>query len=128
MPKREVTTKFYCFNQNNSGGSFKGSQYVIVEALNSDDANRRAEDFGIYFGGRGDCRCCGSRWSTVGEYNGADFPHIYEEPLEEHSCKYVFTKEAATVHYMDGTKKEYEYVKSGKKYILKEVTNEKDST
>ena len=53
--KRTIETKFYTFSQNNSGGSFvtdsiRGiGEYVIIEALNSNDANDRAERIGLYF-------------------------------------------------------------------------------
>ncbi len=48
--KREVNTKFYCYSQNNSYGKFKKpAHYVIVEALNASDADRRAEVLRIIF-------------------------------------------------------------------------------
>lgn len=46
-------TKFYTFRQNNSGGSFdideKLSEWVIIEAINGNDAISKAENIGIYF-------------------------------------------------------------------------------
>ena len=57
---------FYTYSQNNSGGSFvfrRGiSVFVIVEADSAAEANVRAEQIGLYFGGEGDCECCGDRW------------------------------------------------------------------
>ena len=60
---------FFSFRQNNSGGSFdeneKLCQCVYIEAENSEEANEKALDLGIYFDGveKGfDCECCGSRW------------------------------------------------------------------
>lgn len=74
MAKRAVKTKFFEFQQNNSGGSFvedakRGiGPRVWVEAMNAKDANARAEDIGIYFNGCQsgmDCACCGDRWSSL---------------------------------------------------------------
>lgn len=61
-------TKWFCFEQNNSGGVFdKHMGYAIyVEAATSAEANARAESFGVYFDGvrnGSDCPCCGDRWS-----------------------------------------------------------------
>lgn len=65
---------YYEFCQNNSGGVFdhdpeEGIGYsVYVEARDPTDANRRAEDIGLYFEGCDtgrDCRCCGNRWSRA---------------------------------------------------------------
>ncbi len=85
-------TKFYTFDQNNSGGGFdyqpeKGiGHYVIVEAYSVADANRRAEAIGLYFDGLPDCSCCGNRWSEQwscrGEDPGTDVPELYGEPME----------------------------------------------
>lgn len=77
--KREVETKWYKFYQNNSGGSFDINHErgigpnVWIEALDADDANRRAEQIGIYFDGVSsgcDCSCCGDRWYHVRESCG----------------------------------------------------------
>ncbi len=84
MAKREVNTKFWTFNQNNSGGSFnhepdRGIGYrVVVEALDAKDAVARAERIGLYFNGCDsgrDCSCCGDRWSDyMDEDDGTDTP------------------------------------------------------
>lgn len=72
MVQHTVQTKFFEFDQNNSGGSFDRDEQagigprVWIEALNADDACRRAEDIGLYFDGceyGRDCHCCGDRWS-----------------------------------------------------------------
>jgi hypothetical protein len=85
--------KWYEYSQNNSGGSFDhdpdaGIGYAVwVQARNYEEANRRAEQIGLYFDGEGDCSCCGDRWSDkwyesdgqteeptvyAGRYSGAD--------------------------------------------------------
>ena len=114
--KREIETKFYTYNQNNSGGSFdidkkRGiSEYVCVEALNSDDANRRAEDIGIYFDGCNndiDCDCCGDRWYETSESDGYKVPSIYGEPIE--GMEKSFYRNFCFVHFLDGSFKKYEF-------------------
>ena len=80
MTTRTVETKWYRFRQNNSGGSFrKPAVTVYVEAIDAAQANARAEDLDIYFGGAGDCSCCGDRWYPVSEGYDAQT----EEPMEE---------------------------------------------
>jgi hypothetical protein len=105
MPTREVKTQFYLFRQNNSGGSFvirdeDGIGVVVcIEALNADDANRRAEAIGIYFNGCDDgrdCNCCGDRWSPVWKDEGTDTLDLNET--------YDYTwHDTAYIHHMDGT-------------------------
>jgi len=90
--KKPAPSKFYTFRQNNSFGKFdydakKGiSVYVIVEANSIEDANTRAENIGLYFDGRGDCPCCGNRWSEQYDYSGKDdstpVPSIYDEEVK----------------------------------------------
>ncbi len=87
-----LETKFYLFDQNNSGGRFivddeKGiGEYVFIEATSIKDAVNRAEDIGIYFDGCGegyDCECCGDRWSRpYGE--GKENIQLYDTTLEQH--------------------------------------------
>jgi hypothetical protein len=92
MPKRTVTldTKFYTYHQNNSGGSYKNNDaggigpIVIVEATSADDANRRAENIGLYFDGYGDCECCGNRWHVQSDENeGKETATIYDEDVSK---------------------------------------------
>lgn len=61
--------KFFCYRQNNSGGSFVVDDNVTVnvyiQANSMDEANNIAESIGIYFNGcemGRDCSCCGDRW------------------------------------------------------------------
>jgi hypothetical protein len=95
-----VNTKFYEYDQNNSGGSFHNSEkegiaeYVIIEALNAAHANARAEEIGLYFNGCDagkDCSCCGDRWYRVYENYGSE---TIEESLYRTNC---------FVHYLDGS-------------------------
>lgn len=67
-------TKFYHFDQNNSGGSFRENEdvtkHVFIEAHSAEEANLLADNFGIYFDGCDmgvDCSCCGDRWHPVRE-------------------------------------------------------------
>ena len=74
---------FYTYNQNNSGGSFDGDNYIIIEADNAAEANEIAERrTPIYFNGCADgrdCDCCGDRWYKKNDdWSDADeAPTIY---------------------------------------------------
>jgi hypothetical protein len=73
VPEGQPVTalKWFMYNQNNSGGSFvikpeEGiGETVWIQARSAGDANMRALGIGLYFDGRGDCSCCGDRWSEV---------------------------------------------------------------
>jgi hypothetical protein len=49
---KQVSSLYYTFCQNNSGGVFdiddKVCEYVIIQALSVNDANHQAEQLGIY--------------------------------------------------------------------------------
>lgn len=67
--KSKATTKFYQFDQNNSGGSHivddKVCHRLFIEAESIDEAISKAEDLGCYWNGcetGDDCPCCGDRW------------------------------------------------------------------
>lgn len=108
---------FYCYQQNNSGGSFRYDKNlscsVIVEADNADKANSKAEDIGIYFNGvnkKRDCKCCGDRWSPAYEDDKRFQPCVYDTPvfvnetrIEEQSLFLRKGTYKAIVHYIDGT-------------------------
>ena len=100
--ERTVDTKFYTFNQNNSGGSFHKDhtvgigQRVIIQATDEDDAIFRAEKIGLYFDGGGDCPCCGNRWSSYVE--GEDYPNVYGTKMT--NCN---EKTHTFIHYFDGS-------------------------
>jgi hypothetical protein len=99
-------TKFYQFRQNNSGGFFCYSddgigKYVIIEAHDASEANKRAEQIGLYFNGvedNIDCDCCGNRWYRTDESEGDEVPSIYGEPIE--NCE---DESDGFIHYLDGT-------------------------
>lgn len=113
-----METKFYNFNQNNSGGYFDDdenvSQFVIIEAHSPKEANTIAETMGIYFDGcdKGvDCECCGDRWGELDEYDkGYSEPLIYGKPVTMY--KPSLTKEGQNyciVHYLNGNKTVYKH-------------------
>lgn len=76
------SSKLYEFRQNNSGGDFTFdekagiSHFVYVEATSADEANRKAEQIGLYFDGEGDCPCCGDRWCEASEYDAEENPAL----------------------------------------------------
>lgn len=116
---KNTITKFYTFNQNNSGGSFINSEnegigeYVIIEAENADKANIRAENIGIYFNGcdnKIDCSCCGDRWYTVDNDDGTDIPKIYDTPVEEYPSSSL--RKNAFIHYLNGKIKKVAFKES----------------
>lgn len=117
---------FFHYSQNNSGGSFDYveaagiTHNVIIEADDADEANWRAEQIGLYFGGQGDCECCGDRWypqSGLGAYErGDEVPSIWGEALTDDydpaegpsGWRWIPEGKAdAFVHFKDGTIKGY---------------------
>lgn len=97
---------FYHFGQNNSFGKFvvdaeKGiSKDVIIEAKSIKEANARALEIGLYFGGSGDCPCCGDRWYKTSKHNASRTPKVYEK-----KAIFIESRREATgfVHYKNGT-------------------------
>jgi hypothetical protein len=122
-----VSTKFYHFSQNNSGGRFDFNETagithnVIVEAIDYRHANMLAEDIGLYFDGDGDCDCCGNRWYSQWDYSdGHDVPSIYGEPVANgvSTTQWMPDGKETVVHYLDG-RKEWFGVISKKKKVKK---------
>jgi hypothetical protein len=79
--KSTIKSKFYEFNQNNTGGSFATDSEVchrlLIEANSEDEAILKAESMGVYFNGVDegmDCPCCGDRWYFPSE---VEFPYAY---------------------------------------------------
>ena len=120
-------SKFFQFNQNNSGGSFDhdesaGIGYaVIIEAQDSENANEIAERIGLYFDGvsnERDCECCGDRWYLAHEDDGKDEPCHYDTPIKEATNKTgIFDGWWGLpiyVHYLDGRIEKYENIKDNK--------------
>lgn len=98
---------FFTYYQNNSGGIFEldndVAEYVIIEAEDYQEANRIAEDIGIYFDGcsKGiDCECCGDRWYETDEDEMDNVPSIYEVPIGEY--KSGFRERNYRIHYLNG--------------------------
>ena len=82
---------FYTFNQNNSGGSFKGPHYIIIEANSAQEANSLAQNHTVYFDGcrEGiDCSCCGDRWHKV-DGSGNKLPSIYGTEVPETKEQFI---------------------------------------
>lgn len=111
-----MESKFYTFYQNNSGGSFDINfndgigKYVIVEAINSDNANDIAEKIGIYFDGcitGNDCDCCGDRWYRVSDNDANLNPMIYNDGV----YFYIEKKKdrPIAIHYLDGKVEKFNF-------------------
>ena len=108
---------FYTYTQNNSGGAFifrrkEGiTHFVIIEADSATDANSRAERIGLYFGGEGDCACCGDRWYPFySDVKGDRVPSVYGKRVTKASTakslelhiKWMDNKPEVFVHYKSG--------------------------
>jgi len=105
-------SKFYTYNQNNSGGKFHFDEvagitrYVVVEANDYKHADYLAERIGLYFDGYGDCPCCGERWSTMwDESEGKLLPMIYDNPVDKATgLRWMEEGKEIVVHYLNGRK------------------------
>lgn len=107
-----LVPRFWTYSQNNSGGGFHYDlhdgigHYVIVEAHDVRHADRIAEGIGLYFGGQGDCSCCGDRWYEA-YGSGDEEPMLYGVPLAEEGGDWRYDHEEGRpyvfVHYLDGT-------------------------
>jgi len=110
----ETPSLYWAYHQNNSGGRFDVDEYVchyvIIEARDKIDADRRAQSVGIYFDGvqaGWDCDCCGNRWLRAWE-DGSDQPDIYGYHPREYGGR--FTKKDGVfcrVFRLDGSITEY---------------------
>ena len=111
-----ILLKWYDFRQNNSGGSFTHDANrgigltVLIQAANADEANRRAEDIGLYFDGcitGDDCSCCGDRWySQWSDELGNLRPMIYDdvmEPCTEAQADLDMWGVPSYMHFYDGS-------------------------
>lgn len=101
-----MNTKFYVFDQNNSGGYWdKVLGYkVIIEAENPRQANKLAEVMGIYFNGvenGEDCECCGDRWCEVDEYDAIEPENLAKEleDIKQHQKDWELS---STIRYANG--------------------------
>lgn len=100
---------FFTYHQNNSGGGFdhdteKGiGYYVIIEANDSDESDRIAENIGLYFNGCDsgmDCECCGDRWGSAWEQT--EVPSIYGEDVSSGEYADSMWGIGSYIHYKDG--------------------------
>jgi hypothetical protein len=96
----------YHYRQSNPGGfdDMRMPKHLFVEANDVDEANRRAEGYGVYFDGMRDdidCSCCGDRWhrahlpcdDQIAKIAGyAIYPHRADCAWEN---SYVFLPEGA---------------------------------
>ena|SRR5690606_27994012 len=114
-------SKFYEYDQTNSGGSFdvdnKLCHRVYIEADDIEEANNIAEELGIYFNGceKGlDCDCCGDRWHEP--YEHMEFPIKWNEDtnfsdIEQYvsyvSNNYRATEPDSRIYYKNKTVKEF---------------------
>lgn len=106
--------RFFCFTQNNSGGVFISdgdvAEFVVVEAADAADANRRAQAVGVYFDGvrdGRDCECCGDRFFPVFDGSrGDEVPSVFGEPVE--SFKPFYGSQRVVVHFASGEKKVFD--------------------
>lgn len=101
-----MATKFYTFEQNNTGGTWdKDLGYVvIIEAENPKQANEKAEEHGLYFNGvmNGiDCPCCGDRWYEVDEYDSIE-PDSLGEEIEDIKHYQKDWDLSSTIYYANG--------------------------
>lgn len=102
-----MNTKFYTYNQNNSGGCYrvndKVAHFVIIQAQSNNVADALAEDIGIYFDGCStgdDCSCCGDRW-TRSYREGTEQPEIYGKPALNFKDDF-WAGDKVYIYYLDG--------------------------
>ena len=114
MPKQTVTTKYYHFSQNNSGGKFYNNvehgvgPEVIIEGMNAEHAYSRLEDIpSDYTGMYDNCSCCGDRWYAPDDDEGTDEPMVYGEKVSE--CKKDSFRQDAFIHHYDGSIEHVEF-------------------
>lgn len=121
---------WFLYRQNNSGGIFdEPAVHVYVEADDTVEADRRAEELGIYFNGVEsgyDCECCGDRWDYASSYSNVG-EDAHEDLLK--TLKIVvgfggsllwYGAPFALFYHKDGTKEQYDTVQE---YIEKHGVN-----
>lgn len=111
--ERVVNTKFFTFNQNNSGGYFIINDdvacYLIIEAKNAEEATDKmydiTENYSEY------CTCCGKRWSSwIDDEDGKDEPMVWDIKIKEKSPDRTFGG-STIIYYYDGSKEKLWYEK-----------------
>jgi hypothetical protein len=104
---------YFHYSQNNSGGSFDFDEkagithHVVVYGKDAKEANRKAEDIGLYWDGcynDMDCSCCGDRWYPCDDSEGTKTPTVYGESVSKHTNISAWMKEGKeiAVHYKNG--------------------------
>lgn len=132
---------FYTFRQNNSGGSFIGTECHIIEADNATQANHKAYQYDIYFDGCAsgrDCSCCGDRWYEVYDegdeqpkYYGivldtVDLDELIERDPKAIKDSFWFTPTTIEIHYADGRNETLVVTREGiekAKELMRKVTD-----
>lgn len=111
MLEEKEGLKWWCFNQNNSGGYFIKNkdvlEVVFIQATTEDEVRGLAED--IFCGYEEYCECCGERWSTGYIGAGEDTPMIYGEKLID--VEKTFYREYAVLYSHNGDRAYYEFGK-----------------
>ena len=105
---------YYTYRQNNSGGHFitddKVCGFVVIQAHDEKDADRRAQNIGIYFDGVAggwDCDCCGDRWSNAWQ-DGTEQPELYGKHPADYDDSFTKNGEVfCRVYHLDKSIKEY---------------------
>lgn len=105
LENKQTGSKFFELGQNNSGGyhiiNQDVSQCVIVEAMSSEEAEKKLEyitkDYDEY------CSCCGQRW-YINLYlkDGDDVPSIYGDALPDRLGGWFRNK--AVVYFLNGSR------------------------
>lgn len=98
---------YFLFRQNNSGGYIEKTPdldwRVYVQADDHYEANRRAEELGIYFDGCNseiDCPCCGDRWYRADEYDAVSTVQCLFDELTMY-LEYTHPTESIAVLHLD---------------------------
>ena len=102
---------FYRYRQNNSGGYFHQDDHVgvevYIEAKDAVEADRLAENVGIYFHGLGDCSCCGNRWHHAWEEGENETPYEETERLPYNSLVNWMDETTVHIYNFDGTHEKF---------------------
>lgn len=103
----KLSTRFWHFRQNNSGGNFTQNNWldvhVVIEAKSAAHANERAKKIGIYFDGVDegiDCGCCGDRWYPASGV-GYSEPAVYSVPVRKYRTPRGI--ERIKLHWLDSS-------------------------
>jgi hypothetical protein len=115
--ERTINTKFYTFNQNNSGGYFIENDvvahYLIVEASNAKEAVEKMQDITTNYSEY--CSCCGERWSSwLDDEDGTEEPMVFDTKIKEQEPENKWFGNSTIIYYYDGTIEKLWYKKEVK--------------